>query len=131
MKSLDNLFALLFLLLRAICVLVKKAIEITILNKDFRTDEVQKSEKFLEIVLQGCPGNEESTAGNERANNLREDGVNILDPVSLVDDDIFKGKLLERGFLDEAYFVGRDANFEILRHQLIGDDLGTFILGTS
>lgn len=40
----------------------------------------------------------------------------------LVDDDVFEAKFLECALLDEAYFVGRDADLEVLGDQAIGND---------
>ena len=48
--------------------------------------------------------------------------------MSLVDDDILKGELLERGLFNETDFVGGDAGFKILRQEAIGNDVGTFLL---
>lgn len=43
-----------------------------------------------------------------------------------VDHDIRKRELLERGTLDKADFVRRDANFEVLRDETGSDRLGAF-----
>jgi len=48
-----------------------------------------------------------------------------------VDDIIFEAELLEGRFLDEANFVTRDANVEILRNEPICDDLCALFLGAS
>ena len=47
----------------------------------------------------------------------------------LVNDDIVKAKLLEYAFFDQADFVTRNTDFEVLRQETVRDDFGAFFFG--
>lgn len=47
----------------------------------------------------------------------------------LINDDIFKAKLLEYAFLDQADFVTCNTDFEVLRQEPVRDDFGAFFFG--
>jgi hypothetical protein len=53
----------------------------------------------------------------------REHGIDVLDAVRLVDDDVLERELLEGGLLDETNFIRCHADFEVLRDEAGRDDL--------
>ena len=74
---------------------MKEALKVLVVGENFWANEVEKSEKFLQVVLQWCAGNEQAAARQEHADDLREDRVHVLDAVGFVDDDVLEGKLSE------------------------------------
>jgi hypothetical protein len=127
----NDLLALLLFLIGSVIILVQEAIQIRIVDEYLGTNKIQQSKQLFQAVLQRCPGDKETATRCEGPNDLRQYRVDILDPVRLVDDNIFERKLLEGGFLDETNFIGRYADFEILRNQPLGDDIGTFLFSSS
>jgi hypothetical protein len=51
----------------------------------------------------------------------------VFDTVRLVNDDVLERKLFEYRFLNQAHFVGGDANFKVLWQQSVGNDFGSFV----
>ena len=47
----------------------------------------------------------------------------------LVDDNIFERELFDNSLLNETHFIRRDADFKVLCHEFIGDDLCALLLG--
>ena len=109
---------------------MQEAIEVTIVGKDFRADEVKQREELLHAVLQGGSRNEKPTSRQKGANNLRQNGVGVFDTVGLVDDDVLKGELLQRGALTQAQLIRGDENVKILRNEPVGDDFRSLFLGS-
>jgi hypothetical protein len=60
---------------------------------------------------------------------LREDRVDVLDSVRLINNDVLETELLEHTFLDQTDFVARDADLEILRQKATRDNFRTLFLG--
>jgi hypothetical protein len=60
---------------------------------------------------------------------LREDRVDVLDSVRLINDDILETELLEYTFFDQADFVARDADLEVLRQKASCDNFRALFLG--
>ena len=92
--------------------LMQEAVQVAVVRENLRTDEVEQREQLLEVVLQRCTGDKKATTGTEHPDDLRKDGVHVLDAVSLVDDDVLEGELLEGAFFAHADLVGGDAHFE-------------------
>jgi hypothetical protein len=61
---------------------------------------------------------------------LRQDGIDVLDAVRFVDDDILETEFLEGRFLDEADLVARYADFEVLRDESVRDDFCALLFCT-
>jgi hypothetical protein len=131
MQCLNNLLALLFLYFRSCLVLVQEAVQIRVIHKKFRAYEVQQHEQLFQAILQWHASDQESPTGDECSDDLRKNGIDILDSVSFVDYNIFETEFLEGGFLDQADLVARYTNFEILRDESVRDDLCALFLGTS
>ena len=72
MQSLNNLFVCFLGVARSGIILMKKTVQVRIIGANFGTDEVQKSEEFLQIILKGCPSYKQASSTGERANNLRK-----------------------------------------------------------
>jgi hypothetical protein len=128
-ESLDNHLALrLVVITRARVVLMKEALEIRVVHKDLGANEVEEREELLQAVLQRRARDEQAPAARERAHDLREDAVRVLDAVRLVNDDVLERELLERALLDQAELVRGHDDLERLREQPLRDDLRTFLL---
>jgi hypothetical protein len=65
---------------------------------------------------------------DERTDYLRQEGVDVLDVVRFVDDDILETELLEGGLLDEADLVARDAHFEVLWDESVRNNIWALLL---
>jgi len=128
MQSLDDLLALLFHSIGVLLVLVQETLQIPVIREDFWTDKIQQSEQLLQIILQRGSGDQQSTTGREGPNDLGEYGVDVLDAMCLVNSDVFEGELLERGLLDQTQLVRRDADFEVLWEEPVGNDFCAVLL---
>lgn len=132
MERLDNFLALLLLafafVLNHRIVLVQKAVQICVVHENLGANEIQQREKLFQAVLERRSRDEHSSAGDESAHNLGKDGVDILDTMGLVDDDILERKFLERALFDETYLVASDAHVKVLGYQTCRDDFSTFLL---
>jgi predicted enzyme involved in methoxymalonyl-ACP biosynthesis len=62
---------------------------------------------------------------------LREDGIDVLNSMRFVDDDILEAEFLERRFLDEADLITCYADFEVLRDESVRDDFCALVFCTS
>lgn len=129
-QRLDDLLALFLVSVTRSFVLVQEAVKVTIVGKDFRTDEVEQREELLHAILQGSTCDEKTTSRQERADNLGQHGVGIFDTVGLVDDDVLEGELLQRGALAQAQLIRSDENIEVLRDKSVGDNLRSLFLGS-
>jgi hypothetical protein len=128
-ESLDNHLGLrLIVVARACVVLMKEALEIRVVHEDLGTDEVEEREELLQAVLQWRARDEQAPAARERAHDLREDAVRVLDAVRLVNDDVLERELLERALLDQAELVRGHDDLERLWEQPLRDDLRAFLL---
>mmetsp|Transcript_28915 Transcript_28915/g.83963 ORF Transcript_28915/g.83963 Transcript_28915/m.83963 type:complete len:731 (+) Transcript_28915:2411-4603(+) len=78
-------------------------------REDVREEEVEQGPQFVQIVLQGSTGQEETVGRVEASHRLAEHGGLVLEAVGLVDDQIAPGELLEGPSLGIAYLVGGDA----------------------
>lgn len=85
---------------------------------------LEKSPKLVKVVLERGTSDEETGTRVEDTDDLGEHRVDVLDAVSLVDEDVLPRKLLERRLLAQAELVGGDENVEVLRKDRLGDDLG-------
>lgn len=81
--------------------------------------------------LEGSTGDEETTTGDEASDDLGENGVDVLDAMGFVDNDILKRELLESRFLDKADLVRGNADFEVLGQKTVGENLGTLFFRAS
>jgi len=106
---------------------VQETIQVLIIHEYFRTDKVQESEQLLQVVLQRRPRDQQPPSRHERPHNLREDRIDILDAVRLVDNDILKRELFECRLLDKTHLICRYADLEVLRNEAVGDDLCTLV----
>jgi hypothetical protein len=88
MQRLNHFLAL---LLGPFCILMQEAIQIRILREDLRTDEIQQRNQLLQTILQQRSCDETST-GDKGPNDHREDGIDVLDAMRVVDDDILETK---------------------------------------
>jgi hypothetical protein len=59
---------------------------------------------------------------------LLQEGVNVLNAVRFVDDDVLETELLEGGLLDEADLIARDAYFEVLGDELVRNNVCVLLL---
>ena len=84
MQRLDNLLTLLFLFFRTCLVLVQKVVQVRVIHNYFRTNVVQQREQLLQAILQWRASDQESPTGDEWPNDLRKDGIDILDSVRFV-----------------------------------------------
>lgn len=89
-----------------------------------RQNKVQQSPKFLQIVLQRCTGDEQSTTTVERSNDLTEQGIDILDSMRFINNDVFPTELLERRLFSQTHFVRSDHDIKVLRQNTLVDDFG-------
>ena len=87
-----------------------------IIHEYLRTYEVQRREQLFQAVLQRDSGDE---TGDERPNDLREDGVDVLDAMCFIDDYLFEAEFFERGLLGETYFITRCAHVEVLTDESV------------
>ena len=130
-KSLDYTLALLLFIHTIACILMQEAVQVLVVPEDLGADEVEQREKLLQIILQRRARDEQPSTRDERPNDFREDGVDVLDAVRLVDDDVLERELLECRALNQAQLVSSDADFEILRQQSVRDASRAFLFGSS
>ena len=109
---------------------MQETVEVRIVREDLRADEVQQREELLHVVLQRCARDEQPTAGQERAHDLGEDRVDVLDTVGLVDHDVLKRKPTKGALFNQTYFVGRDADLEVTVNESVVDYLCSLLLRT-
>jgi len=128
MQSLDDLLALLFHSIGVVLVLVQETLQVPVIREDFWADKIQQSEQLLQIILQRGSGDQQSTTGREGPNDLRKYRVDVLDAMCLVNRDVFEGEFLERGLLDQTQLVCRDADFEVLWEEPVGNDFCALLL---
>jgi hypothetical protein len=86
-------------------------------------EEVEQRPELVQVVLERSAGDEEAVARVEKADDLGEDGVDVLDAMRLVDDDVLPRQFLERRLLALADLVGGDADVKVLGEDPIGDEL--------
>ena len=110
---------------------MQETIQIFILDKYFRTNKVEQGEKFFEIILKRCSGDEKSSTRDERANNLREDGIDVFDSMGFVNNDIFERKFLQSSRFDQAHFIRGNTNMEILSNEPGSNNFRTFVFSAS
>jgi len=128
MQSLNDLLALLFHSISVLLVLVQETLQVPVIREDFWTNKIQQSEQLLQIILQRGSGDQQSTTGREGPNDLGKYGVDVLDAMCLVNSDVFEGEFLERGLLDQTQLVSRDADFEVLWEEPVGNDFCALLL---
>jgi hypothetical protein len=75
---------------------MQKTIQIRVIHKDLRAYEIQQCEQLLQAILQRGAGDQQSAPGDEGADNLRKERIDVLDPMRFVDYDILETKFLER-----------------------------------
>ena len=92
-QRLHDLLALLLVTLRLRVILVQEALQVRVVREDLWADEVQQREELLHVVLQRRARDEQPAAGQERAHDLGEDRVDVLDTVGLVDDAVLEREL--------------------------------------
>ena len=131
MQSLDDLLALLFHSIGVLLVLVQETLQVPVIREDFWTDKIQQSEQLLQIILQRGSGDQQSTTGREGPNDLRKYGVDVLDPMRLVNGDVLEGEFLERGLLDQTQLVSCDADLEILWEESVCNYFRALLLPAS
>lgn len=127
MQRLNDLLTLLLLHIRPLRVLMQKTVQILVIHEYLGTYKIKQREQLLQVVLQRCPGNQQPPPRYERPNDLRKNGIDVLDSVRFVNDDILERKLLQSGFFDETDLVGCYADFKVLCYQAGGDDFGAFV----
>ena len=93
--------------------------------------EVELRPELGQVVLQRRARDEQPTTRDERPNDFGEDGVDVLDAVRLVDDDVLERELLECALLDETDLVGGDADFKVLGDEAARHNLRTLLLRPS
>lgn len=76
---------------------------------------LEQSPKLVQIVLERCSSNEQTRTRVEHPDDLTEHRVDILDSMSLVDNDVLPGDLLEGRFFSKTELVGSDDDVEGLR----------------
>ena len=129
MQRLDNFLTRLLFILRLRLILMQKTVQIRIIHKYLRAYEIQQREQLLQAILQRGTRDQQPSTGDEGADDLRKNGIHVLDTVRFVNDDIFEAEFLEGRFLDEADLVARYTYFEILWDELVGDDLCAYLFG--
>jgi hypothetical protein len=129
-ERLDHHATLLLVVTGSGVVLVEKALEVGVVGEDLRADEVQEREKLFKAVLERGAGDEQAPAARERANDLGEDAVRVLDPVRLVDDDVLEAQLLDSALLDQAELIRGDEHLEVDRQYALLYNRGTLLLRT-
>ena len=76
--------------------------------------------------MEGSTGDEKTATGNEASYNLGEDGVNVLDMMGFINNDVLGREFLKGRFFNKADLIRGDADFEILRKEAVGDNPGAF-----
>lgn len=111
--------------------LVEETVQVGVIAEDLRTDEVEQRKQLLEIILEGRAGDEHTPAGVVGADDLGEEGVHVLDPVRLVDDDVAEGELLEVVLLADADLVGGDEDLEVVCEEAVVDGVHLSVCAVS
>ncbi len=76
----------------------------------------------MQIVLQRCTGDQQSSTADESPNDLAEKRVDILDTVCFIDYDVLPAELLQGGFLAKTHLVGGDEDVEVLGEDAMIDE---------
>jgi hypothetical protein len=108
MQRRDDLGRRLRLLIPSRIALVQERVQIDIIIENLGTDEVEQREEFPEVVLERRAGYEHPASGDISPDDLGEEGVEVLDTMSFVDDDLSKGELFQGGLFADADLVGGD-----------------------
>ncbi len=88
MKCLHDFSTRLFwdLALTAI-VFMKKGFQVGVIGKYFGTNEVEQCKKAPScVILEGSASDQEAATGDKHADDLRQDGIDILDAMCLIND---------------------------------------------
>lgn len=123
MQGGNNLGAGLFLRLSLRISLVQETVEVAVVGENFGTNEVEEREEFLEVILEGGAGDEHSSTRAVGPDDLREEGVHVLDTVSLVDNDVAPRELGEGALFTDADLVRGDEDFEVVGEESAFDGL--------
>ena len=108
MQRRDNLGGRLRFLIPSRIALVQERVQIDVIIENLGTDEVEQREQFPEVVLERRASDEQSASGDVSPDDLGEEGVQVLDTMSFVDDDLPKGELFQGGLFTDADLVGGD-----------------------
>mmetsp|Transcript_14522 Transcript_14522/g.42533 ORF Transcript_14522/g.42533 Transcript_14522/m.42533 type:complete len:379 (+) Transcript_14522:1826-2962(+) len=87
---------------------VEPLVELLGVSKDFGKEEIQQRPQFVEVVLEGSAGDEETELGVHGPHYLAEGRILVLDPVGLVDDEVLPVDLPQWALLLEYPLVRRD-----------------------
>lgn len=82
-------------------------------GKYLRQQEVEQRPQLMKVVLQWRAGDEQPVVGFELAHHFGEDGVLVLDPVGLVDDDVAVVERPKVPLLLHHHLVAGDAHVEL------------------
>lgn len=81
--------------------------------------------------LKGRSGDEQAVAGIKEADDLGQNGVDILDAVGFVNDNILPGNLLEAVFFALADLVRSDDDIKVLGENARVDGASSLLFGTA
>mmetsp|Transcript_15987 Transcript_15987/g.36869 ORF Transcript_15987/g.36869 Transcript_15987/m.36869 type:complete len:311 (+) Transcript_15987:781-1713(+) len=91
--------------LPVLIVRIEPLVELFAVAKDFGQQKVQQGPKFMQIVLERCSGNQQTKVRVYQSHGLRQTGILVLDPMSLVNDQVLPGNLAKGSLLLQHGFV--------------------------